>query len=243
MERFPDDLSEILTPLGRELLEGCGEAAGVLQRVPFYASSALIEPAFARAAAGILQRAFGDILWELNVGLPSAKSSPKANFDTLPKVARMLSTPHDAQVGDDTWKRAEGCGLIAMLGSPSYVRFVAALCGHPVDGPAGMQAFCFRPGDYAGPHTDHHPDDPGTRDGYTDVHLTFCSEGVEQQYLVYANGRHFSKMVDLSRSGTVTAYRLPIWHYTTPMQGAEGARRWLVLGTFTHPGRGPSKVP
>ena len=36
--------------------------------------------------------------------------------------------------------------------------------------------------------------------------------------------------------GGVTCYRLPVWHYTTPMvakRGREGdARRWVLLGTF-----------
>lgn len=140
MDRFPDDLAQVLTPAGRELLEGRGEAAGVLGRAPFYSSTALIDPEFARAAVAILERAFGDIMWEIDVGLPSAKSSTKAGFDTLPKVSRMLSTPQNAKVGDDhTWKRAEDCGLVSMLTSASYVKFVGALCGHPVEGPATMQ--------------------------------------------------------------------------------------------------------
>jgi hypothetical protein len=30
----------------------------------------------------------------------------------------------------------------------------------------------------------------------------------------------------------VTAYRLPFWHYTTPLVGAPKAARWVLLGTF-----------
>ncbi len=36
--------------------------------------------------------------------------------------------------------------------------------------------------------------------------------------------------------GGVTCYRLPFWHYTTPMVAKRGreeqARRWVLLGTF-----------
>lgn len=238
MTRFPAELTEILTPKGRDLLEGKGADAGVLGRQPFYFSTELIEPSFAREAPRILERAFGELMIEMNAALPSAKSAVAAGADRLPKVTRCLTTPQGAQQGDPVWVRGEECGLIPMLTSGSYARFVAALCGHPVEGPATMQALCLRPGDYAGPHTDHHPEHEETRDGYTDVHLTFCTPGVEQQYIVYARERHFSDMVDISRGGTVTAYRLPLWHYTTPMQGSAEARRWLVLNTFVHPGMG-----
>jgi len=33
----------------------------------------------------------------------------------------------------------------------------------------------------------------------------------------------------------VSAYRLPFWHYTTPLEGRGAkAARWLVLGTFLY---------
>jgi len=37
---------------------------------------------------------------------------------------------------------------------------------------------------------------------------------------------------DLAAVGGVTAYRLPFWHYTTPLEGQPEARRWLVLASF-----------
>ena len=45
-------------------------------------------------------------------------------------------------------------------------------------------------------------------------------------------------MASVNTVGGVTAYRLPFWHYTTPLQakpGREGdAHRWVLLGTFTY---------
>ena len=96
-----------------------------------------------------------------------------------------------------------------------------------------MQVLCYRPGDYAGPHTDHHPESPDHRDGYVDVHLTFCTPGVREQLIVYEENGHLSAQRSIAKSGTVTAYRLPFWHYTTPLQAKPEARRWLVLGSFT----------
>jgi len=91
-------------------------------------------------------------------------------------------------------------------------------------------------GDYAGPHNDHHPEDAEARDGYTDVHLTFCTQGVARQALIYAPLGHFSEEASVATLGGVTAYRLPFWHYTTPLVARRGqeqtARRWVLLGTF-----------
>jgi hypothetical protein len=43
-------------------------------------------------------------------------------------------------------------------------------------------------------------------------------------------------MVDVNTPGGITVYRLPFWHYTTPLTARPGrekaARRWVVLGTF-----------
>ena len=55
---------------------------------------------------------------------------------------------------------------------------------------------------------------------------------MKQQLLVYAPYAHFSEVQPVARSGLVTAYRLPFWHYTTPLLGGPGSRRWLLLGTF-----------
>jgi hypothetical protein len=45
-------------------------------------------------------------------------------------------------------------------------------------------------------------------------------------------------MVDVNTLGGITVYRLPFWHYTTPLQRLEGparaTRRWVVLGTFLY---------
>jgi hypothetical protein len=43
--------------------------------------------------------------------------------------------------------------------------------------------------------------------------------------------------VSVARPAAVTAYRLPFWHYTTPLvakRGRSDAARWVLLGTFLY---------
>ena len=54
--------------------------------------------------------------------------------------------------------------------------------------------------------------------GYLDFHLSLVGPGVAHQYLVYAKSGHFTEMVPVAESGCLTLYRLPFWHYTTPLQ-------------------------
>jgi hypothetical protein len=105
---------------------------------------------------------------------------------------------------------------------------------------------CYGAGDYAGPHTDHHPEDARAAGGYIDFHVSFGSPAVAHQYLVYVQGGHFSEMVDVNTPGVITVYRLPFWHYTTPLMARPGraatARRWVVLGTFLYADGRPGQV-
>jgi hypothetical protein len=43
-------------------------------------------------------------------------------------------------------------------------------------------------------------------------------------------------MVNVAEPGGIAVYRLPFWHYTTPLRAKRGkealARRWVILGTF-----------
>ena len=66
-----------------------------------------------------------------------------------------------------------------------------------------------------------------------------AGRGVAQQWLVYARQGHFSEVVDVATAGGLTAYRLPFWHYTTPLVAKRDAkeadaRRWVLLGTFLY---------
>jgi hypothetical protein len=167
---------------------------------------------------------------------PASITGQTRNYqERLRKTAR-LRTAYLERRGGKAWQAAERIGLIAMTGSVTFRRFVEVVAGRPLAREFGRQVLCYGPGDYAGPHTDHHPEDPKAAGGYVDMHLSFAGPGVARQSLVYAKDGHFSEEVSVATSGGITVYRLPFWHFTTPLvaklRGAATARRWVMLGTF-----------
>ncbi|MDP1826334.1 MAG: hypothetical protein Q8L48_23910 [Archangium sp.] len=233
MNQFPHEFEGLLSRAGRRLLAGKHPAAGALQREGFFAATGLLEPKLLPGCRKLIARTFDALLVEISRPLPPANASTESYEDTLPKVGRMFSVPIDG-VGQLLVRRlAKEIGLLQMLESESFRRFSEVLAGVPLGPLAAAQVLCNRRGDYAGPHTDNHPNEPGAKDGYVDVHLTLTSPGVREQFIVYQRGGHLNAMQPIAANGTITAYRLPLWHYTTPLQTrAEHDRRWLVLGSF-----------
>ena len=109
-----------------------------------------------------------------------------------------------------------------MMQSESFTRFVEAVTGLKLDYDLSLQVICYEQGDYSGPHNDHHPEEETIREGYIDFHVMFPNEAVAHQYLVYEEKRHFSRIVDVNVPGGVSIYKLPFWHYTTPLAGKPG---------------------
>lgn len=233
MKRFPAEFEALLSPAGRRLLKGKHPARDALLRGPFYSSDALLDPKPLPACTKLLAKAFTDLLEPVERELPAPNLSPKSYYDTLPKVGRMHSVPMHGPQQLVALERAKEIGLFEMMYSQSYRAFCEALAGEALEGPQAAQVLCYRPHDYAGPHTDHHPDEPRAKNGYVDVHLTFTTSGVKQQFIVYEHGGHLTEQRSIAENGTVTAYRLPVWHYTTPLlTRSKNDRRWLVLGSF-----------
>lgn len=239
MKRFPAEFADLLTPRGTALLAGRHAQAGALAnpRCRFLALDGLIDPSQAKAVAALLDKALLPHLREMAQPIP-----PETIWEETQNYAERLSkamrqrTTHLDNPRSAGFKAAEGIGLIAMLRSESYRALAAALAGRTLKRKYGLQAIAYAAGDYAGPHTDHHPEDAAAARGYLDMHLSFATPGVRDQYLIYARAGHFSEMVEVTRSGLVTAYRLPFWHYTTPLRAKPRqdavARRWVLLGTF-----------
>lgn len=239
MRRFPDEFAGLLTPKGEALLAGRHPAAGALAnpRCRFLSLDGLIDRRQALAAALLLEQAMLPHLRLLEAPIPPETiwGQTRNYAETLPKTMRQRTT-HLDNPRSAGFRAAKEIGLIGMLRSDSYRAFAAMLAGRPLKAKYGLQAIAYGAGDYAGPHTDHHPEEPDAARGYLDVHLTFVTPGVRDQFLVYAKAGHFTEMVAATKPGLVTAYRLPFWHYTTPLRAragqAETARRWLLLGTF-----------
>ena len=239
MRKFPAEFEDMLSAKGRRLLAGASPLTGALAdpRRRFLAADGLVDAARVEAGRRLLDRHLLPHLTRIDRPIPpEATWEMTENYgELLPKTARVSTATFERRRGA-AWDTAETTGLAAMLRSASFRGFAEALAGRPLARRWGIQALCYGPGDYAGPHNDHHPEEPAARQGYVDIHLTLASPAVAQQFLVYAVSGHFSRVETTARSGRITAYRLPLWHYTTPLVAKRGreaeARRWVLLGTF-----------
>lgn len=242
MKAFPRDFAEILTPKGRRVLEGrasdyCGALAAPERH--FLLLDRAIDRAWTARAHAALAGALLPHMAPLSAAIPpeSISFQTRNHQERLRKTARMW-TAYLVRRDSLAWAAAERLGLIAMMESPAYRRFAEMLAGRTLARRFGRQVLAYGPGDYAGPHTDHHPEDGRARDGYIDLHLTLGTPDVAHQYLVYALNGHFSEIVNVNQPGAIAAYRLPFWHYTTPLKARPGrektARRFVILGTFLY---------
>ena len=235
MRRFPAEFSGLLSPRGRRVLAGKDALCGALRGRNFLATTEVLDKAKARAMTWLVARTFEGAMVEMKAAVPAPQLAKRSYGERLHKVVRLLTTPR--QGNSLAYRNAVQSGFVKMLSSPSYRDFVCALSGEALDGPVSLQVLCYRPGDYAGPHTDYHPETAAARDGYVDMHMTFCTSGVRHQYIVYERDGHLTEEESVAHTGGVTLYRLPFWHYTTPLQvklGQTAARRWLVLGSFLY---------
>jgi hypothetical protein len=66
----------------------------------------------------------------------------------------------------------------------------------------------------------------------------FSNAAVAHQLLVYEEKRFLSASREVSGGPSIAVYRLPFWHYTTPLiarpRAERQARRWLLLGSFDY---------
>ena len=233
----PAEFEDLLTRAGRRVLAGTHDLSGALAdpRTRFVARDDLVDRAKARRLRRVLEEALAGTLEPLERPIP-----PESIFrmrhdygELLPKTSRARTIYFESR-REAGVKAAERIGLVRLLRSASFRAFAEALVGRRLAAGWGLQVLRYGPGDYAGPHNDHHPENPRARHGYVDIHLSLCAPGVVHQWLVYSRAGHFSEIVPLAAPATITAYRLPFWHYTTPLVGTPGAARWVLLGTFLY---------
>jgi hypothetical protein len=238
--RLPTQFADLLTPKGRRILEGRdSEVCGALldPTRPFVALHGVIDGAKAAKARDLLDAALRDTLVTMEDPIPEDSISGMVeNYtEALPKTVRVRTALLESR-RSRSWRAAEGVGLVALLRSDTFAAFAAAVSGRALKRGWGIQTLCYSPGDYTGPHNDHHPEEADARDGYVDMHVSLTMPAVDHQYLVYAKDGHFSELTRVSTVGGITVYRLPFWHYTTPLTAKKGkaadARRWVLLGTF-----------
>ena len=240
MRQFPREFSDLLTVAGRRILLGKSAAdrgilAGSHQR--FATFSNLIRR---ESAADCMQLLDDNLYQSLRVeqsGIPPESiTMMEENYtETLSKTMH-IKTAFFRKKSSRAYVAAGKIGLLTMMYSRSLREFAETVSGYRLDPDYTVQVSCYEQGDYAGPHNDHHPEEPKMKDGFVDFHIMFTNSAVQHQYLVYEHRGHFSKIVDINVQGGISIYRLPFWHYTTPLAAKPGceaeARRWLLLATF-----------
>ena len=240
MRSFPPEFADLLSPHGLRILTGKSSTeCGLFSRSGRYFAnfSNLIRPEIASACMQILDEHLYDSLSiEQSRIPPESITEMEENYsEMLPKTIR-IKTAFFRRRTARSYRAAEKIGLLRMMRSESFSLFAETLTGLKLDRELGVQVTCYEPGHYAGPHNDHHPEDESYKDGFIDFHVMFRNDAVAHQYLVYEEKGHFSKIVSINVQGGVSVYRLPFWHYTTPLAAKPGrekeARRWLLLGTF-----------
>jgi len=236
---IPAEFEDLLNASGRRVLAGTHPLCGALAnpRVRFLAREDLLDRAKAERLRRALEQSLADKLELMERPIPPETiSEMREDYgELLPKTSRTRTIYFESR-REPGMKAAERIGLVRLMRSASFRAFAEALAGRPLESDWGLQVLRYGPGDYAGPHNDHHPENEDARSGYIDLHLSLCSPGVAHQWLVYSRAGHFSEIVSVARPSSLTAYRLPFWHYTTPLVAKRGqpAGRWVLLGTFLY---------
>ena len=160
----------------------------------------------------------------------------KRNYtEQLGKTMKMKTIDLN-NVRTKSYKLALDTGLIEMLHSASYKKMGEMLLTASFGAPVGNQLICYEDSGYVSPHNDHHPEDKHLKAGYYDIQLMLSNNYVTNQFLVYEEHGFLNKAVDISTLSGIAVYRLPFWHYTTPLMAKKNfeskAQRWLLLGSY-----------
>jgi hypothetical protein len=236
---IPAEFEDLLNASGRRVLAGTHALCGALAnpRVRFLARQDFLDRTKAERVRRVLEQSLRDELELMERPIPPESISDMRHDygELLPKTSRAHTIYFESR-RERGVKAAERIGLARMMRSASFRAFAEALAGRRLAANWGLQVLRYGAGDYAGPHNDHHPENKDARSGYIDLHVSLCSAEVAHQWLVYSRAGHFSEIVSVAQPATVTAYRLPFWHYTTPLVTKRGkdAARWVLLGTFLY---------
>ncbi|HKO59006.1 MAG TPA: hypothetical protein VJ276_24280 [Thermoanaerobaculia bacterium] len=237
---FPHEFADLLNARGRKLLDEPPRFEVFRKRgmTPIVVLSDLIDDAVAKRCIRALDEAFYPLLKRMHTPIPrEAITKMKKNYsDSLRKTVRVKTCTLNSRKSY-ALDAGRAVGLSQMMQSQSFLRFAEAVVGAPLNaGHWGRQVICYEQGDYSGPHNDHHPESEAARNGFVDLHIMFSNDAVQSQWLVYEERGFLSQSHEVAKTSGIAVYRLPFWHYTTPLVGRPGreaeARRWLLLGSF-----------
>jgi len=238
---FPSEFADLLNRRGRKLLDGDGRGCDVFRRrgaTPIVLFDDYIDEGVARRCIADLDAAMYPTLKRMHTPIPrrSLTDMTENYAESLRKTVRVRTATFNSR-DSQALRAANAVGLGPMLKSESFRRFAEAVVGEPLRRDYwGRQVICYEPGDYSGPHNDHHPEHDWVKNGFVDVHIMFSNDAVASQLLVYEERGFLSRSHEVAGRSGIAVYRLPFWHYTTPLAARRGreaeARRWLLLGSF-----------
>jgi hypothetical protein len=240
MRKFPHQFSDLLTPAGLSILKGEDKNFRSLFLDPktyFATFDAAVDKSRAEGCVEILDTHLYPHLGVVQTKIPPESiTKMRRNYSEVLSKTMRVKTAYFQRRSAHAFQAAEKVGFLRMMSSSTFTDFAEAVTGLKLDRNLNIQLICYEHGDYVGPHNDHHPENESIRHGFVDFHVMFTNDSVAHQYLVYEERGLFSKIVDVNVQGGISIYKLPFWHYTTPLAGKFGherdARRWLLLGTF-----------
>jgi len=240
MDAFPSEFADLLNKRGQRLLSNPPrlEVFRKKRATPIVVFDDVIDKRVAKSCIALLDRAMYPVIRRMETPIPREWiASMKKNYtDSLKKTMRVKTATLNSRKSF-ALDAARAIGLAQMMLSESFRVFAESIVGMPVEqGNWGRQVICYEQGDYSGPHNDHHPESAEARNGFVDLHIMFSNDAVRSQQLVYEDHGFLSASHEVSGHSGIAVYRLPFWHYTTPLLGRPGreaeARRWLLLGSF-----------
>lgn len=241
MDRFP---AEFLDLLNKRALRNDSVTRPTLRqrKVRMAWFPMLLSSSSATRCISLLERRLIQHLSPIRRRIPASTIyGMRRNYsETLPKTLSNRTVILNSSRSKAARTAAE-IGLLEMLRSDSLREFAERVSGYKLDPDPGCQVVCYEPGDYVGPHNDHHPEVPHLKGGYVDLHITLSNRSVDHQWLVHEDRGFFTQVVNIAAQSGVAVSYLPFWHYTTPLVAKKGrerhARRWLLLASFAISGR------
>jgi hypothetical protein len=242
MDRFPEELDALLNARGRRLIRDLPRLEALMKkkRTPIVVIDDIMDDGVARDCIRLLDEAMYPYLRRMHFPIPrTALTDMEENYtEKLPKTMRVKTITFNSP-RSKALEAARQCGLAGLMWSKSFRDLAQRATAPPLRSDYwARQVICYEPGDYSGPHNDHHPQRPEACNGFIDLHIMFSNDGVASQSLVYEESGYLSSMREVSSRAAIAIYRLPFWHYTTPLVARKGressARRWLLLGSFDY---------
>ena len=242
MDRFPSEFADLLNKRGRRLFRDLPHLESLIakRQTPIVVLDDILDEDVVRDCIRLLDEGMYPHLRRMHTPVPrEALTGMKNNYqEELPKTVKVKTTTLNSRTSK-ALDAAKNIGLADMMASSSMLRLAQAASKPPLRSDWwARQVICYEAGDYSGPHNDHHPENEAECNGFVDFHLMLSNKDVAQQLLVYEQRRFLSAVRDVSCRSAIAIYRLPFWHYTTPLMARPGressARRWLLLGSFAY---------